>query len=178
MNGKAYPWSVGVNGNLASDYVAAWRHVVNVIRDEGASDVSFVWSPLVPSPGSAPLADCFPGDDYVDLVGMDGYNAGTAADWGGWLTLTQVFGDLYDEVTRLSGRAVIIAETGCAEEGGSKSRWLMESFLHELPARFPAVTAVVWFNEQREANWRLDSHVSTLETARAVFTSGPFAASS
>lgn len=175
MNGRSYPWSVGINQNGAADYVAAWRQVVGIMREEGAANVSFVWSPIVPSYDSAPLAECFPGDDYVDVIGMDGYNAGTAADWGGWLSLTQVFGNLYDEVRALSNRPIIIAEVGCAEEGGDKTGWLAESFLRELPQRFPAVSAVVWFNERREADWRLDSTPSTLETARVVFSAAPFA---
>jgi len=174
MNAKSYPWSVGVNQNGAADYVAAWRHVVEIMREEGATNVSFVWSPVVPAADSTPLAECFPGDDYVDVIGMDGYNAGSAAEWGGWLSLSQVFGNLYDEIGRLSSRPIIIAEVGCAEEGGDKRKWLADSFQRELPQRFPAVSAVVWFNERREANWRLDSNQSTLQTARVVFSSPPF----
>ena len=174
MNGRAYPWSVGVNQNRAGDYVRAWRHVVKIFRQVGADNATFIWCPVVPSPGSASLSRCFPGDRYVDLVGMDGYNAGTAADWGGWLGFSEVFGGLYQRVRRLSRRPVIIAETGCAEQGGSKPDWINHAFLRALPKHFPAVRAVVWYDEHREANWRLDSTPATLRTARNVFTSGVF----
>lgn len=174
MNHHVYPWCVGVNGNTARLYVRAWRRVVRLIRAEGATNVRFVWSPNVPSPGSPSLKACYPGDRYVDLVGMDGYNAGSAADWGGWLSFTQVFGPLYRRLRRISSRPVIVAETGCAEEGGDKARWIESAFSRELPERFPAVIAVVWFNEQREANWRLDSSRAALHAARTTFTSARF----
>ena len=130
--------------------------------------------PPRPVPGEPGLAGCFPGDRFVDLVGMDGYNAGTAADWGGWLSFTDIFGDLYRRLRRLSTRPVIVCETGCAEQGGNKARWISRAFLEELPQRFPAVTAVVWFNEHREANWRLDSSPASLEAARVAFRSSRF----
>ena len=174
MNGTAYPWSVGVNHNSARDYVRAWRHVVRLFRQEGAHNVRFVWCPVAAGPGSTPVGRCFPGDRFVDLVGMDGYNAGTAADWGGWLSFSEVFGDLYRRVRRLSNRPVVVAETGCAEEGGSKPDWIRHAFLHQLPRRFPGVHAVVWYDERREADWRLESSTAALRAARDAFTSGTF----
>ena len=33
MNGNWYPWAEGVNGNVAGDYVNAWRHVRAIFRD-------------------------------------------------------------------------------------------------------------------------------------------------
>lgn len=170
MNHSAYPWCVGVGGS-ARDYVRAWRRVVRLVRAEGATNARFVWCPLVPAPGSPDLRSAFPGDRFVDLVGMDGYNAGTAADWGGWLSFSEVFGPLYRSLRRLSDRPVVVCETGCAEEGGSKARWISRAFLEELPRDFPAVTAVVWFNEAREADWRLDSSPATLEAARVAVRS-------
>jgi beta-mannanase len=174
MNHDAYPWGVGVQGNTGRDYVRAWRRVVRLVRAEGATNVRFVWCPVAPYPGSPGLRGCFPGDRFVDVVGMDGYNAGTAADWGGWLSFTEIFGPLYRRVRRLSDRPVMVCETGCAEEGGNKARWITRAFQRELPQRFPAVTAVVWFNERREADWRLDSSPATLEAARVAFRTSGF----
>ena len=47
QNGDWRPWSVGVLGNTASDYIAAWRHVVTIFRSRGASNVEWVWNPIV-----------------------------------------------------------------------------------------------------------------------------------
>ena len=74
MNGDWYPWSEGVNGNGAGQYVAAYRRVVTLFRSVGATNVTWVWSPNVAYPGSVPLSRLFPGDGYVDRTGLDGYN--------------------------------------------------------------------------------------------------------
>jgi len=37
MNGDWYPWSEGLNGNTAGQYVAAWRHVHDVFANVGAA---------------------------------------------------------------------------------------------------------------------------------------------
>ena len=47
MNGDWYPWCEKVNGNQPGDYVKAWRHVHDVFRPRGATNVIWVWSPNV-----------------------------------------------------------------------------------------------------------------------------------
>ena len=44
MNRSWYPWSIGVNGNTAAGYVRAWRHVHDLFRAAGATNVAWVWS--------------------------------------------------------------------------------------------------------------------------------------
>ena len=95
MNGPSYPWSIGVSGNTTWHYVQAWRRMVRIFRAEQASNVRFVWCPDRPSPNSVNVRWCFPGDAYVSYVGMDGFNGGTALDWGGWLSFEDVFDSLY-----------------------------------------------------------------------------------
>jgi len=47
MNGNWYPWSEGVNGNAAGQYVPAYRRVVTLFRSVGVTNVTWVWSPNV-----------------------------------------------------------------------------------------------------------------------------------
>ncbi|MDP3890040.1 glycoside hydrolase family 26 protein [Nocardioides sp.] len=175
MNGRAYPWSIGVNGNSGRDYIRAWRRIVRIFRAQGATNVRFIWCPLVPGPGTSPIKRSFPGDKHIHYVGMDGYNAGREADWGGWLSFDEVFRPLYRQLRRMSRRKVIIAETGCAERGGNKATWISSAFGRRLAKHYPAVRAVVWFNEPREADWRMESSSASLTAARRAFSSGPFA---
>src|SRR4051794_36786972 len=74
MNGSWYHWGQGVDGNTAADYVAAYRHVHDVVTAAGASNVAWVWSPItvISRPG-VPLAPLYPGDGYVDWVGLSVY---------------------------------------------------------------------------------------------------------
>jgi hypothetical protein len=154
LDAPSYPWGSGVNGNTPQDAVAAWRHVREVFRREGAVDVTWVWCVNVPAPGSAPYAPLFPGDAEVDWVAVDGYNGGTALPWGGWREPAALFGGALDELRRLSARPLAIAEVGCAEQGGDKAAWIRQLFALAVGR---GVRVLVWFEHRKEADWRLGS---------------------
>ena len=156
MNGDWYPWSEGVNSNGPGDYAAAWRHVHEVVAAAGASNVTWVWNPNVPYWGSTPLDGLYPGPGYVDAVALDGYNWGTSAAWSSWVAPQELFGPGLTELRRLApGIQVLIAETASAEQGGSKADW--NTALISFLAAQPDVTAVVWFNFNKETDWRINS---------------------
>jgi hypothetical protein len=165
MNGDWYPWS----GN-PSAYVAAWRHTVSIFREEGAANVKWVWSPNIDN--GYPFTSYFPGEEWVDYVGLDGYNWGTAGVGNyGWYSLREVFGHSYEELTQLSTKPVILTETASGEQGGSKAEWIREGFLETIPDDFPKVVAVIWFNTDKEEDWRVNSSESSLKAFREVVAS-------
>lgn len=160
MNGNWYPWSVGHRGNTAAHVVSAYRHAWQVFQEEGATDVQWVWSPNTGAPAGVRYAALYPGDQYVDIVGLDGYNGGDALPrFGGWKSFREIFEDSLDEVARLTDRPVMIAETGSAESGGDKAAWISNMFKF-LDGRRD-VSAVLWFQvdkaNQGEVDWRFDS---------------------
>jgi hypothetical protein len=156
MNGDWYPWAEGVNGNEAGDYVQAWRHVHDVMASTGASNVSWVWSPNVPYWGSTDLSGLFPGAEYVDIVGLDGYNWGTSASWSGWISPQDLFAPGIAQLRTLApGVPILIAETASSEAGGSKAAWNTD--LVSYLAAQPDVMGFVWFHMQKEADWRINS---------------------
>ena len=174
MNGNWYPWSPGVNGNSASDFVDAWRHVVDVFRRSGAQNVLWVWSPNVAYPGIAtPLADVYPGDDYVDWVGLDGYNWGTSAG-SQWQSLGDIFLSTYQDLVSMTDKPVMIAETASAEDGGDKAAWIRQGLERTIPKEMPRVRLVVWFDRLKEADWRIGSSTASLAAFRDAVNSSAF----
>jgi hypothetical protein len=174
MNTTAYPWGTGpgnANGNTPDQYVAMWRHVRAIFAAEGATNVRWVWSPNTEDAAGPSYAQLYPGDDQVDWVGIDGYNGGTALPWGGWKSLTEVFDRSYAAMTALTGKPLMLAEVGSAELGGDKGAWVTEGFLAALPTRFPRVRLVVWYSENKETDWRIDSSAAVLAAWRAVVAS-------
>ncbi|RYG55501.1 hypothetical protein EON80_30575, partial [bacterium] len=79
MNGTWYPYSQAYPGSktTAADYIAAWKRIVSIFRKEGASNAAFVWSPNVPDVGSIPYTSYYPGDEFVDWVGISFYSGNT-----------------------------------------------------------------------------------------------------
>jgi hypothetical protein len=166
MNGNWYPWA-----GEPQAFVAAWRHIVDLFRQEGVDNVKWIWSPEV-NHGNFPFDQYYPGDQYVDYVGLDGYNWGTNKGRGThWETLSEVFGPSYRDITFLSSRPVILSEVGSGEEGGNKAQWIREGLLHTVPVEFPRVAAVIWFDYDKEEDWRVNSSPASLSAFREVVAS-------
>ena len=162
MNGDWYPWAQAVNGNGAGDYAAAWRHVVGVFRRAKVTNVTWTWSANVPYPGSTSLAALYPGDSYVDRVGLDGYNWGTTQSWSSWQSFGDLFGPGVGALGSLTSRPVHINETAAPEgAGGDKAAWIADMWAW-LDAH-PEVRGVTWFSLLKEADWRIDSSAASLE---------------
>jgi len=54
MNGKWQPWSIGVNGNTAAQYVTAWRHAHDIFRRDRRHERALAGRTLAPvAPASA-----------------------------------------------------------------------------------------------------------------------------
>jgi hypothetical protein len=59
-------------------YVAAWKRIVDIFRQENVSQVEWCWSPNFNSEAGVVFASYYPGDDYVDWIGVSVY----ANTWG------------------------------------------------------------------------------------------------
>lgn len=171
MNGAWAPWEAGVNGNTAQGYVDAWRHVHAIFTARGASNVRWVWAPNVFSRyGTAvDFRPYYPGSDVVDVLGLDGYNWGSLDVWQSW---SQVFGSSYDALCTLDATLpVMVTETASTELGGDKAAWITGAFTQEIQTRTPRVKAVIWFDKNKETDWRVASSTASLGAYRAVATS-------
>lgn len=73
MNANWYPqWNAPAVPPTA--YIAVWRHVYDVFQSAGAVNAAFVWCVNTwPGPGETDMSAWYPGDEYVDWVGVDGY---------------------------------------------------------------------------------------------------------
>ena len=164
MNGNWYPWGVG--HSAAEEYREAWQHVWSRFQAERANNVLWVWSPNILD-GAEAFEALYPGDEYVDWVGLDGYN------WGGWRSRSfdRLFSDSYERLAELTNKPMMIAETACAE-GPRKARWIREALGRQLPERYDRVRAVIWFNQRKERDWRVDSSAPSRQ-AFAASVSGP-----
>ncbi len=147
MNAEWYPWGVVHPDTTPEDLIAAWQHVCQVFRDAGAWNVRWVWC-VDAGLGKVALDRIYPGDDFVDWVGIDGYNWGLEHPDPGWRTFDEIFSVPYRALARLTQRPVMIAETASVERGGDKAAWIANAFA-ALPQRYSRVRAIAWFNEKR-----------------------------
>jgi beta-mannanase len=174
MNGNWYPWGWGIDGNTPAAFKAAWRHLVEIFRAAGATNVRWVWCPYASNSHPNQYRRFYPGDQWVDWAGLDGFNWGTHSVWQ---SFTQIFAEPYERVARLTSRPIMIGEVGAAEAGGNKARWISRSFSRVLP-RYSHVRALVWFDSaDSRANFRVDSSEASLAAIRRVFANRLFSSS-
>ena len=161
FNGDWYPWSPAC-GTSPAAYVEVWQHIHGVFSSRGADNVRWVWCPTATGVGALPA--WYPGDDYVDVLGVDGYNWGTSLPMSRWTEPEELFGDVLCELRAISSdKPILVAEVGCSESGGRKAKWIARFI--DFVAGQRDVAGFVWFEHDKEFDWRI---TSTPESAAAM----------
>jgi len=156
-------YAVGRNGNTAAQFVAAWRHIVAIGRNVGATNVKWMWNPNRAFKGSQPLKPLWPGRTWVDWIGIDGYNFGTA-DHGGWLWFKELFAPTKKIIRSFAPyKPMMVAEVG-STTGRYKPTWLSGMF-NAAPAM--GFKALMYSDYKMLRDWRLASSSSSLAAAKA-----------
>lgn len=167
FNGNWYPWSVALNGESPDTYIQAYRKVHDLVTAAGARNVLWAWCPNAESLpaqewNQATLA--YPGDDYVDWIGMDGY------DFDGNDTFVAKFTRLYTDLTKSFNKPLFIGEMSTGRKGADRAAWL-EAMHTALAETFPGIKGIVWFNINKERDWRLEESPESMQAAVKVFSS-------
>ena len=164
MNGNWYSWGIGdSNINTNQTYINAYRRVVNIFRNAGAMNVKWIYCVNAENVGiNASYTMAYPGNEYVDYVAIDGYNYGTSQSWSTWKWFRQVFDKAYYTINRYN-KPLIISEWGSSEQGGDKSVWIKEAYKQIKSGVYANLKAVVWFNENKETNWLIESSAKSSE---------------
>lgn len=171
FNIEKYPWGIGNNGRDPDKYIKAYRHVHDIFKRVGATNIKWIWCfNNYPNPdeswNSWELA--YPGDDYVDWIGIDGYNWGTTQTWSGWQSFKDMFRDqARDASIKYPNKPVMIAEFGSAEEGGNKAAWIKD-IPSTLKISMKQVKALVLFDVKKECDWRSTSCQRTQDAYKAI----------
>jgi len=187
MNGTWYPWSErrgdgsSINGNRTGDYVEMWRHVHDIFEQEGANDyVIWVWAPnrvdKLPASLQDPayLQSLYPGDDYVDWVGMSGYLRPPFRD-GEAITFDTTFGATLAQLRGISDKPIMLAEVGASEIEGHKPEWVRSFFEALGRPENSDIVGFAWFSlaittyvqgERATNDWRIDSRADSLAAFR------------
>lgn len=143
MGNPWYSWTMP-HGNSPEMIAESWRHIVRIFREEGAVNAAFVWTPHIAADTLA-----WPGDEWVDWVGLDVFNYGTLAVNGHWADFSAVVGPLL-AATESRNKPVLLAEVGTSSAGGDRRDWWVDAF-RQLP-KYPRIRAVVAFDNPACSN--------------------------
>jgi len=153
MNGNWYPW--GTTATDPVDYVRAWRRIHDIFLEVGAANVIWVWSPnnINPVP-QVPLKPFYPGDSYIDWIGVVGYYTDSGAS-----TFPTLFGPTMAVVRKFTHKPILVVET--ASQPGPRKRQDVADLFAGVAAS-PDVIGFIWFDYVKRADWRIGNDPSAL----------------
>lgn len=164
MNGNWYPWSESKSGNSKGQYVPAWRHVHDIFTSVGADNVIWVWSPNIIRPApDVSLRDLYPGDRYVDWVGIVGYEAEEE------VTPAETFEPTLRRLRAFTDKKVLITETG-AGPGKNQAGWTSDLFT--WLSQHDGIVGFVWFEYNKESTGTNDWRFTAVPDTLHAFQSG------
>jgi hypothetical protein len=159
MNGDWYSWGYGHVS--PGDFIAAWRHVVTVFRQQGADNVTWLWAVNVlvsrPYQVSSP-ALWWPGDQYVTWVGLDGYFFAAGESFRG------VFGRTLSQVRAITRKPVLISETGAAPQSGQAA--MIAALFRGVKSN--GLLGLVLFDAPGKEDWLIDGNPDALSAFGAA----------
>lgn len=147
MNGDWCPYS---SYNTSKDTVIFkefYRYVYKIFEDAGADNVIWVWNPNGKSFPDFKWNDevmYYPGDEYVDIVGLTAYNTGTYYADEKWIEFPELYNSVYARADELYGQPFMITEFASSSVGGDKNQWIRNMFAHI--DSYPRIKIAIWWD--------------------------------
>lgn len=149
MNTDWTSYSGAVNLYDPDIFIETWKRMYNIFKEEGVNNAIWIFNPF---DGNYPpckwnnFLAYMPPVEYVQLIGLTGYNAGT---YNYPIETWREFKDIYDSIRRtympfFSEFPWVIPEFGSSSIGGDKAQWITDMF-KALPD-YPQIKAAVWFS--------------------------------
>jgi beta-mannanase len=158
MNGD---WCVYSSHHTAKDtdiFKAFYCYLYQIFQEAGADNVIWVWNPNGKSFPDFKWNDelCYyPGDEYVDVVGMTSYNTGTYYESENWTEFDDMYDDLYEKYIGLYEKPLMITEFSTSSVGGSKEAWVSNMFRHI--GKYERIKVAIWWDG---CDWDAEGNVA------------------
>jgi hypothetical protein len=160
-NGKWFSWNGKWNGGAKEGparYVAAWHHIVDLMRAEGAANLLWVWHVNwldQPEANWNRFENYYPGGNYCDWVALSAYGPLTPRAVDSRESFRFKMSTAYPRLTKIApGKPIVIAEFGSDihHRKVDAGTWAREALEDLFSGRWPAVIGFCWWNE----SWKND----------------------
>lgn len=148
MNGDWCPYSAYNTGKDTEIYVALYKYIYSIFERNGAL-ANTIWV-FNPNHRSYPdyywnhALSYYPGDDFVDLVGLTAYNTGNYYRGEKWSSFASLYDAFYYAYLEWFSQPMMITEFSCSSYGGNKAAWTEEMF--RKIKTYDRIKAAIWWN--------------------------------
>jgi hypothetical protein len=155
-NGDWFAWNGRWNGGAQEGparYVAACRHIIDLMREEGAANLQWVWHVNwddQPERKWNAFENYFPGENYCDWVALSAYGPTTPQTDEGTESFRFKIDKAYPRLTSIaSNKPILIAEFGSELHNRHVDvvRWAKAALDDLFSNRWPAIIGFCWWNE-------------------------------
>jgi hypothetical protein len=181
MNGKTIPWSgirSGGPGLGPARYIAAWRRFHRTGLEAGMKQARWVWCVdawgMGPHAGWNHWSSYWPGEAYVDWLGIDAYRWPKAPEHP-FMDLIDgpLAGDFLSQAPKRYGKPVVVGEWGSSNRDDGSAAWIKASLA--ALSRHPAIGAICWFNRDQDGvDWALRKGTAATAAYRSAVASSRF----
>ncbi len=157
MNGNWDPWDGTIGTNTPDKIIIEWKHIHDLFTTANVTNVKWAWdvnNNSVPDTPKNSISVYYPGDDYVDYVGVDGFNFGNP-----WENYDQLFSKSLTNLY-VYKKPIFIFSIASAD-GQKKAVWIKDA-LSKIYGN-PKIVGWIWFNEDKERDWRVWSDENSLK---------------
>ena len=167
-------WFWEMDGNKKAEfagrpeqYIAAWQRIVTIFRNQGADNVRWVWCPNASAFNDGEAQLFYPGADFVDWTCADGYNWAPGRAGDDYRSFKDIFGGFYLWAAQ-QNKPIMVGEFGVQERNpGDKAQWITDA-REAIKNDFPLMRAVVYFNSNKDYDWRLSTSDSAVDAFRQM----------
>jgi len=142
-----YPWHIA-GDSASTEFKKAWVHTYEIFKKLEAYNVIWVWNPWKPEN----VASFYPGQDYVDWIGLNILNYGVLNTTGVWQDFDSLYYHFHQELINLPSTPVMISEFGSLQEAGSQNEWITNAFA-SIENKYEEIKSVIYFNSKVDKNW-------------------------
>ncbi len=173
FNHEPYNESIGGWGTPA-DYIAAWRHAVNVFRAQNVTNVSWMWILTAWDFQKGRADQFYPGDSYVDWIGANPFNF-YARDYPKWQSFEELSRAFYDWGAS-HRKPLIIGANGTEEDPNSPSR--KPQWFRDAAAKMPTwsnIKAYSYYDSTIDGyHWEIDTSLASQQAYKDAIASRPY----
>lgn len=155
----------------------SWKYIHDLFEENGVDNVLWVWNPhdiSFPDFAWNNYLNYYPGDEYVDIVGLTGYNNGTYYPGEVWREFEEIYDPIYKEYSEIFEHPLMITEFSANSVGGDKIEWIKDMF--DKIKKYDRLKVAIWWNnidwdqdENPARLYRLDESEEMLDTFKEGF---------
>lgn len=186
VNGDWFPWAGLHNGNGDTHgygdttfadgperFKDAYIHIIDLFDKEGVKNVTWAFhvnSVSAPAESWNNMSAYYPGDDYIDWIGVSIYGAQKPGDT--YLTFDELLSRSYNELMSVSdNKPLAIFEFGIVEGDSnfSKAQWIKNALDVLKEGKYSKIKAISYWHSSWEnddgsySNMRIDSSPESLQ---------------